>query len=326
MNKHKLVWFRDLEYPKPSMINKMFRVIWQEYFDIEPYDPDKTYDKTTTTFISSIIHGPTSKLKELRNDGYRVVLDNLWEIPSVLAPRDDDGSVGVDYNITEALAEEWYILECQEYFWYNEYILNCYYERRRAWNPSLEKLALMPIRKSRHHRQFLKNMAEPWLSRMIWSFNDENIFLPGEPNHQALQGCFDDRYVNWNWYNQTFCSIVSETYSGAGPWITEKTFKPIAYRHPFLIQACTGTLEYIKSLGFVTFDNIFDESYDTEANIHRRIELMLANLDMIDLDWGYDRETLVRIEHNHDHFWNHDRVMNGYFERVIKPVLEYAGS
>jgi hypothetical protein len=326
MTKPKLIWFREMEYPAPSMIVDHHRKIWQQYFNIEIYDANRHYDKKNTVFISSIIHGPTPILKELRSNGHRVILDNLWEIPSWLAPRDDDDSIALNYNIGEAVQDGWYILECQEYFWYNEYVNNQHYENLRVWDLQLEKLALMPIRKTRFHRRMLKELAGPWLDRMIWSFNDENIFLPGDVDHETLFHYFNDRYVKWDWYNKTFCSVVSETYIGAGPWITEKTFKPIAYCHPFLIQACPGTLEYIKSLGFVTFDNIFDESYDKINDMYDRVKLMLSNLDVIDLDRGYDRETLDRIEHNRQHFWNHDFVMGRYFDRVIRPVLEYATS
>ena len=308
------------------MVEDQHREVWSEYFDIDPYEPGKTYDKNNTVFISSIIHGPTAVLRQLRDAGYRVMLDNLYEIPTWLAPRDDDGSIGLNYGVNAAINEGWRILECREYFWYNEYVDNCAWNHRRDWNPTLEKLAFMPIRRAHYHRKSLKSMAESWLPRMLWSFNSENIFLPGDDKNVKVHGYFNDRYLNSDWYNQTFCSVISETYAHVGPWITEKTFKPIAFRHPFLIQATVGTLEYIKSLGFVTFDNIFDESYDLMSDNYRRTEQMLLNLDSISLDKGYDQETLRRIEHNHDHFWNHDLVMKRYFERVIQPVLEYAGS
>ena len=60
--------------------------------------------------------------------------------------------------------------------------------------------------------------------------------------------------------------IVVETDLGDGQYqqrITEKTLKSIATQKPFIIFGCPFALKYLHQLGFKTFDDVFDESYDT---------------------------------------------------------------
>jgi len=66
-------------------------------------------------------------------------------------------------------------------------------------------------------------------------------------------------------YHSFFLEIVCETYSrGTSFFPTEKTWRPIINRTPFIIQ---GPKDYIKNLhrlGFKTFNNWFDESHSVD--------------------------------------------------------------
>lgn len=53
-------------------------------------------------------------------------------------------------------------------------------------------------------------------------------------------------------------------------FITEKTYRPISHGRPFIIVGPFGTLEFLKSLGFMTFSSIIDESYDTLSDAEER--------------------------------------------------------
>ena len=52
--------------------------------------------------------------------------------------------------------------------------------------------------------------------------------------------------------------------------LTEKIFKPIVVRRPFILVAAPGNLAYLKSYGFKTFDRWIDESYDQEQDVRER--------------------------------------------------------
>ena len=42
-------------------------------------------------------------------------------------------------------------------------------------------------------------------------------------------------------------------------FITEKTFKPIMYGHPFIVLGNPGIMSQLESWGFMTFNNLFDQ-------------------------------------------------------------------
>jgi hypothetical protein len=79
-----------------------------------------------------------------------------------------------------------------------------------------------------------------------------------------------------DFFDNSFFSLVSETGMDHYLRISEKTFKPIANLHPFIVIGCHGTLDYLRSLGYQTFPELFDESYDEETNIPKRL-LMVAD-------------------------------------------------
>jgi hypothetical protein len=72
-------------------------------------------------------------------------------------------------------------------------------------------------------------------------------------------------------YNRTAYSIVAETcYSNEFAFFTEKTAKPIIARRLFVMFAGQGYLARLRELGFQTFGQVIDESYDLEADPDRR--------------------------------------------------------
>lgn len=61
----------------------------------------------------------------------------------------------------------------------------------------------------------------------------------------------------------TWVSVVSEaSFAEKTCFISEKSFKPIAARHPFITYGNKHSLKYLKDLGYKTFSNFIDESYD----------------------------------------------------------------
>jgi hypothetical protein len=87
----------------------------------------------------------------------------------------------------------------------------------------------------------------------------------------------DWSYGDCRFYNETFCSVITETYVHK-EFFTEKTFKAFAFNHPFLLVGASGSLNYLKSIGFETFSNIFNEEYDFELNQLHRFDAMCAEI------------------------------------------------
>ena len=58
-------------------------------------------------------------------------------------------------------------------------------------------------------------------------------------------------------------------------FITEKTSRPMLYLHPQIIYSTSGTLEYLKSWGFKTFSNYWNEDYDNEQNGDKKLQMIM---------------------------------------------------
>ena len=84
-------------------------------------------------------------------------------------------------------------------------------------------------------------------------------------------------------YEDSYFSLVSETYffENTGRAFTEKTFKPIAYTHPFILMGDPYSLVLLKQLGYKTFHPFIDESYDNEPNSVARLKMILHEVDRL---------------------------------------------
>jgi len=91
--------------------------------------------------------------------------------------------------------------------------------------------------------------------------------------------------------------------------VTEKTFKPMVMKQPFIIFAGPGTLQYLKNYGFRTFDCVWDESYDLEQDHDTRLEKIMNIIKDLshksDQEFGdiIDKCTEI-VDHNHQHFFS----------------------
>jgi hypothetical protein len=92
---------------------------------------------------------------------------------------------------------------------------------------------------------------------------------------------YDDFEVNWAnvWFRETYLrtwiSVITETlYQDEimSVFVSEKIFKPMIAMQPFLLVGQPRTLEFIRKMGFRTFDRWWDESYDTEFHPIKRMQ------------------------------------------------------
>lgn len=85
-----------------------------------------------------------------------------------------------------------------------------------------------------------------------------------------------------NSFADCFCAVVNETrFAQPTGNFSEKIFNPIQTYTPFIVAAPPFTLEYIKELGFKTFDNWWDENYDKEENHSKRLSKIYETIDYI---------------------------------------------
>lgn len=64
-----------------------------------------------------------------------------------------------------------------------------------------------------------------------------------------------------SYYQSSLISVVTETNVGE-IFNTEKIFKPMVHRQPFIVVGPYKTLENLRNMGYKTFSDFYDESYD----------------------------------------------------------------
>ena len=97
------------------------------------------------------------------------------------------------------------------------------------------------------------------------------------------------------YYQDIFVDIVSETtFSGESFFVTEKTWRPIVARRPFIVMSNRDFLANLKKLGFKTFNSWWDEDYDGYSQQHR-IKLIEQIIDTI-ANWTIEELSTKLLE------------------------------
>ena len=139
-----------------------------------------------------------------------------------------------------------------------------------------------------------------------WNFPNET----DHPMHSCWLSLFNECH-------SSLAFVITETvFSGRRNHLTEKTFKPICMQMPFVMVSTANSLKYLRSYGFQTFGDLWDESYDDECDDDRRIEKIADLLISLDRLSDYEKQNLYQraipiIKHNHEHFYN------GGFEKIL---------
>jgi len=108
--------------------------------------------------------------------------------------------------------------------------------------------------------------------------------------------------------------------------VTEKTYKAISF-HPFIIIGGCGILKYIRSLGFKTFPEMFDERYDDIEDNYERIDFIykevkkLCDMDDEELHKIYV-SIIPKIRHNCKILHNLDteKILIKLFKDIARKV------
>ena len=82
-------------------------------------------------------------------------------------------------------------------------------------------------------------------------------------------------------FTSTNMSIVLETIFDHRIHLTEKTLRPLACAHPFMLAAGPGSVKLLQHYGFKTFAPWINESYDLEQDHNRRLAMITAEMTRI---------------------------------------------
>jgi hypothetical protein len=124
--------------------------------------------------------------------------------------------------------------------------------------------------------------------------------------------------------------VVTETcYWQNKTHLTEKIFKPIVLRMPFVLVGCVNNLEYLRSYGFKTFGDYWDESYDSVIDpIVRMQRIAKILLDISNLTNTEQKSMLLDmqpiLDHNYQLFNNPGFIkqewqnLTGSLDNIVK--------
>jgi hypothetical protein len=168
---------------------------------------------------------------------------------------------------------------------------------------------------------------------------DKKYELPGiDPKDYPRFGKDQDIYELP--YIDTVCSIVSETNDNDYEvFMTEKIWKPIMAQHVFVVHGNYLYMQKLREMGFKTFGNYFDESYDLEKNKDKRIEKLTSLCtDLKEMcshgsvvESGNKKwqdiylQTKALRQHNYDTFFNEEKL-SAEINKTLNLFFKFADS
>jgi hypothetical protein len=153
--------------------------------------------------------------------------------------------------------------------------------------------------------------------KLFYELETRKEMFPCELSQPEGQTCTHDYSLqDHNLYNRSYISVVTETdyfqmYHGHRTismnctFGTEKTYKPIKARHPFIIVSRPHFLKHLKQLGYKTFHPHINESYDDIENDEKRMDAILTEMERLakynEHEWGnFLYHTNHICQHNFD--------------------------
>lgn len=109
-------------------------------------------------------------------------------------------------------------------------------------------------------------------------------------------------------WKSSFLHVVLETVVDR-VHLTEKIFKPIVLKQPFVLLNGAGGLEYLRSYGFKTFNDFWDEDYDNIEDLDSRMQAIADIVNYVG-DRSISELEKIRekmkpiLEYNYNWFYN----------------------
>ena len=154
----------------------------------------------------------------------------------------------------------------------------------------------------------------PYEGITVKDYVDCNVKLPLQIDNFDNYANDSHRITMWKQAAESLVHVVTETsYSGRKNHLTEKIFKPIVLKQPFILVSNRGSLAYLRKYGFKTFEGIWDESYDTLPDDQRigAIGNLLQELEHSNCREWLSEQCAPIVQHNYDWFYS------GKFEQLL---------
>ena len=136
------------------------------------------------------------------------------------------------------------------------------------------------------------------------------LLLDGETT-EDVTSCSSSKIDIWRQARNSLLQVVTETvYKEDTLHLTEKIFRPIVMQMPFVLVGAKNNLEYLRSYGFKTFGEFWDESYDNMENDQRigAVTKLLVDLNSLSLKEKaqLQKHLAPTVEHNFNWFYSNE--------------------
>ena len=311
-------------------------------YPFEIFDPDLTY-RDSTVFLYDM-YGPYQEyIKKHLDQGYRVIYDaknehyvnpsKRWVLDEFVA-HPDQGMFLISGHEPQTIPGV-AIVATPYWYWIIEQIhfSEFKYDQYR-WNPTYEFDFFMQLSLARADRDVLYKMIAPILHRGLYSYRSRGVFLPDDVDISKVPNW--QRYTNFDWINQCNLTLIVESnlddelitgfsITKNDQWfLCEKTYKPIAYGHPFLQAGTCGNLDHVRQLGFETFPELWDESYSDLPHYTDRIRAIIDIIQTFNYATLLKSTVQEKIRHNQERFFDTNLTAKFLTETITDPILEFA--
>lgn len=109
-------------------------------------------------------------------------------------------------------------------------------------------------------------------------------------------------------WNQYLIEVISETDAMDNFWFTEKTANCLATGKPFVLVSGTGSVKRLQDMGFQTFGEIIDETYDQATHPYDRVQRIVKSLQTLytSTDKNQHIDSLYKLaQHNIERYNNY---------------------
>lgn len=253
------------------------------FYDQEPIDINKFY-------------GTVYRNNKLTSDQCKIIVSSEYSTESTVICKDYE-LTSVQYFYHALLCHEWY-----RNYWYNNIEVNSDFDRvyitynnqtlsKRLYRANLiielTKRNLLPRGYCSYNNNKFSSIVNSMKTyTMIPGSHKLNILtnlsmlsnqlvIDTNNPHGELSAAIEIEDMQ-----KAFVNLVTETiFYENKQHLTEKIFKPIVAKIPFLLLAGAGNLAYLRSYGFKTFGDFWDESYDDIVNSVDRFDAVLSILE-----------------------------------------------
>ena len=164
----------------------------------------------------------------------------------------------------------------------------------------------------KHHPDSLIEFSNI-VSQLPCGHDDVDQYTPGATRTDGFVKQTERVYKNF------LIDIVAETFTtGDCFFITEKTVRPMLLKKPMIVMGSQDCLNYLRQMGFRTFGDFWDETYDGYKGRERYLRI----LDLLDCiaDYSHDQLETMYWDMQYTLDYNYNLLLNQTYNTTITKI------